>query len=77
LTHNPSFSAKNVVVFPMIEKYDPILTKVRGENRKYTLHRLENLRKRGREVPGPSKEVLGLLDFFSPGTKRSWDLKGL
>ena len=24
--------------------------------------------KRGREVPGPLKKVLGLLDFFSPGT---------
>ena len=26
------------------------------------------LKKRGREVPGPLKKVLGLLDFFGPGT---------
>ena len=26
------------------------------------------MKKRGQDVPGPSKKVLGLLDFFSPGT---------
>jgi hypothetical protein len=64
LTHNPSFSAKNVVVFPMIEKYDPILTKVRGENRKYTLHRLENLRKKGPGSPGTFKRSPGTFGLF-------------
>ena len=33
--------------------------------------------KKGREVPGPSKKVLGLLDLFSPGTFWSRDLQGL
>ena len=39
--------------------------------------RLENLKKRGQEVPGPSKKVLGLLDFFGPGTTGPQDLQGL
>ena len=34
-------------------------------------------KKRGREVPGPLKKVLGLLDFFSPGTTGPQDLQGL
>ena len=33
--------------------------------------------KRGREVPGPSKKVPGLLDLFSPGTTGPRDLQGL
>ena len=33
--------------------------------------------KRGREVPGPLKKVLGLLDFLSPGTTGPRDLQGL
>ena len=33
--------------------------------------------KRGRDVPGPLKKVLGLLDFFGPGTTGPRDLQGL
>ena len=33
--------------------------------------------KKGREVPGPSKKVPGLLDLFSPGTTGPRDLQGL
>ena len=33
--------------------------------------------KRSREVPGPSKKIPGLFDFFSPGTTGPRDLQGL
>ena len=33
--------------------------------------------KRGQEVPGPLKKVLGLLDFFSPGATGPRDLQNL
>ena len=35
------------------------------------------LKKRGREVPGPLKKVLGLLDSFGPGTTGPRHLQGL
>ena len=34
-------------------------------------------KKRGREVPGPSKKVPGLLDRLSPGTTGPRDIQGL
>jgi hypothetical protein len=51
---------------PNLGFYTKILTEVRMQGGK-----------RGREVPGPLKKVLGLLDFFSPGTTGPRDLQGI